>query len=170
MLYGCYRHGDIIYLPRVLDSFWEDPETHQTYFNFNLLSPEQLEALGVFPSLETIPEYDPIFEGLELGTWSFNTDTLTFERTDLKVDRPVEVVKEDRILTIKTQCRTLILEAIDIYQQIDILWGQQPDAGYSDWIASMRAECNRCEDEYKDASSIEELKKVSPSFPEYKTP
>lgn len=82
MLFGCYRNNTIIYEPRPFEKSWQDPETKETFSGFDLLYPEDLEELGVYPSIVNTPIYNKYCEKIVDGTWSFDESSLTFVKND----------------------------------------------------------------------------------------
>jgi len=113
-----------------------------------------------------IPDIDPIYESVVSGEW-LQDDNGVFSRTDIKTDRAISDIRTDLLANIRNQCKASIVSIISIEHQIDLAIGLIPDLGYSDWISTMISESNRCEDLYDAADTINELKLVVCSFPEY---
>ncbi len=113
-----------------------------------------------------IPEIDPLYEIVIFGEWVFD-ETGTLSRFDTRAFRPLVDIKSDLLTQFRHQCRSLILDEISIEHQLDVALGVIPDNGYSDWIADMIIESNRCEDLCDDAETVDTLKLIVCSFPVY---
>jgi hypothetical protein len=173
MLYGCYRNGQVKINPKEFIDLcrnWIDPDTAATISGLENREPEYLVNLGIYPADIVIPDYDPIYERINISKWEFNKIEMRLKRIDTKEDLSVFDVKLERIGTVKAQCHNLILAVINQYHQLDVALGIMPDLGYTDWIASMIEESNRCEDAYSSSTTIAEIKLVVPNFPAYVAP
>lgn len=161
------RNGIVLAVEPVAPDVWADPETGARYGNFANLPMDEMVALGWRQVVDSPPEFDPRYEKLSAGPWEYDAEQDHVTRSYTATDRPVEDVRAERLAAVRAECNRLILSVISLEHQMDIALGIDPDLGYTDWIAAMRQESNRCEDLYMAAVDMTGMKAVVWAFPEY---
>lgn len=162
------RNGIIIMPPQVIPKTWTDPDTEGIQWsNFDNTSIEALDALGRKDVVDEPPNYDPIYESRAAGEWYFDDVADVVTRNYTVEDRPIEDVRAERLAAVRAECKSGLLAVISIEHQMDIALGIDPDIGYTNWIAAMRIESNRCEDLYITAVTMADIKAIVWNFPAY---
>lgn len=161
------RNDVIIMYPRTTPNTWTDPDTGTQWSNFHRMSDQDLDALGRKDVVDNPTAYDPTYESRTTGEWYFDDISDVVTRNYTVEDRPIEDVRAERLEAVRAECKAGILAVIAIEHQMDVALGIDPDLGFTDFIAAMRIESNRCEDLYAAAGSINDIKAVVWNFPEY---
>ena len=137
----------------------------EKYIEFISLA-DNITTMRVPYSEIMIPDIDPIYESVVSGEW-LQDDNGVFSRTDIKTDRAISDIRADLLSMVRAECRSSIYGVIAAEHQLDIAIGIIPDSGYTEWIAGMISESNRCEDLYDAAETINDIKAVIWNFPAY---
>jgi len=161
------RNNIIIMGPQACPDTWTDPDSGIQWSNFKNMPLVDMDALGRKDVIDNPLNYDPLYEQFSVSDWRYDAGLDVVTRDHTITDRPIEEVRAERLEAVRLECKDRIMAVISLEHQMDIALGIDPDLGYSDWIADMRAESNRCEDLYAAAATMDDIKAVAWNFPAY---
>jgi hypothetical protein len=161
------RNSAVLQVEKTAPTVWTDPETGVSYSNFAALPVAEMLALGWRKVVDSLPEYDAVYETCTPSDWYHDGAYDVVTRDYTVADRPIEDVRSERLAAVRAECKAGILSVISMEHQMDVALGIDPDLGYTNFIAAMRSESNRCEDLFVAAVALADLKAVVWNFPKY---
>jgi hypothetical protein len=166
MLYCYVESGQIIEGPGRLPKSWRNIS------GLDKLDSEGLIDLGWLPFIDVKPEYDKdtqyITGSRVISATAVTMNNVVNDYTEAEMAARILAAQTARKVVIRGQCETRILQHYPIWMQVNGANGLDPDAAVTTMttaIAGMRTESNDCEDDVDDATTLQAIRDVSPTWP-----